>query len=71
MEEPRQAVPPQAGVGLLQIRVRVPLLPQDTEQLLHPLHPPFTGVQPPQAEQLEEASPQESSKTQALETHWK
>ena len=40
---PTQAAPPHAGEGLLQVRVRVPLMPQAVaEQLLQPDQPPST-----------------------------
>lgn len=42
---PAQALPPQAGKGLLHVRVCEPLEPQEfAEQTLHPVQPPSTRV---------------------------
>lgn len=47
---PAHALPPHAGVGLLQARVCVPLAPQSlAEQELHADQPPSTGLFPVQA----------------------
>ena len=60
LEEPLQAAPPQAGVGLVQVRVWVPV-PQVVLQAPQADQPPLTGVLPVQAwleEPLQAAPPQ-------------
>ena len=49
-DAPLQAAPPQAGAGLVQVRVWVPVVPQAVaEQLFHADQPPATGELPVQA----------------------
>ncbi len=42
---PEQYAPPFRGVGLLQVRTLLPVVPQAVaEQVPYALHPPFVGV---------------------------